>query len=210
MGVITKSIEDQTYDTLDRAIKAQLKEQGKKLKFHDLSIIKNIVENNLRRDIIYFVREPIHPEEIIPFFEKSSHFYEELEKFAEEKDESFWEDINYKLAGVSKRFKREASKIYPRQERMAFKQVFRLMKKKVDDTDRKILAEASYLKEFYEKQVDADTHVFICSFDQHFIPVRKRIVSSIITDKIKERFGIKCDRPDELIKMVKNKNKKLK
>lgn len=109
------------------------------------------------------VREPIPPKEIASYILGTSFFFERLEKIALERDEVFQDEVKQESDNVPPRFKGLAVSIYATQKAAMLKQLFKIIKKRPDYTDKVILAEAVYLKEYYSAEGNP-TEIKICEY----------------------------------------------
>ncbi len=205
IGIITATVENESFSVLEKSIKDELSEKitSRIRMFQTLSIVFNICESRMRGIIANLVREPVDPAEKMKLFREISDMYQNLREYAFEKV-SPNQVADLRAKAVPKRFRKLAYGIYREQAVVGEDQLMRLVYNPPDDIDKEILADATYLLSIYKRTEDKDTHMFLASTDHHFSPVRKRsgMKSRIITDNIKNRFGISCEWPDEVASIL--------
>ena len=198
---MTATIEDQAQSVLQSAIEHEL---SKKVKDRDtlfevLSITVNSCTNRMKTILGYLQREPISPAEGKKEYIRISEMYDELENAAHNLPKPAVPMTEIAPRG----FKRTAFGIYRTQDEILNAQQTHLIAYPVDDVDKKILAEALYLKKVYKQTEKENTILCLCSTDHHFSPMRRKswrgLESRGITDEIKSRFDIICDWPKNIM-----------
>jgi hypothetical protein len=208
VGVTTITVEHEATSVLLKAIGDTIKEELEKRPterdslFGVFSVICDVCSDNLDNNFGILVREPIPNEEKRHLMIEVSKMYDELGRKV-----SMLTSDDYAKTMLSaygpKRMRKTLYGIYKEQYEIAMKQITRLRDKPVDPTDIEILAEAVYLKRSYGKHV----RLLMASTDYHFAPVKLpgNKESRVISDEIKERFGVVCEYPDRIVKEIKKK-----
>jgi hypothetical protein len=207
VGVTTLTVEREATSVLAKAVRDQLTEKAKKdpskkaLLFEYFAIFCDRAFDNIDKNISVLLREPVPVGEKNRKLEQVTEMYEELmERGKVASPETYARQMIRSYA--PKKLKKTAYKIYLNEAKKTLKQIIRLRKKPVEPSDMEILAEAAYLKEYYEKRQEVSTF-FLASTDYHFSPCKfNGRESRIISDEIKNRFGIICDWPDVIARWI--------
>lgn len=212
IGIVTRTIEKQAPLTLENAIKSEL--QRKKIKdrevdFELFSAIHNSCDERLSDILASLLTEPVDEEAVY-----QNYFYVDkmYERMAEEAVHRLVESRAAKWTrAAARRFRKVAGPIYKERVKKEDFQLFNLIRKPVENSDKRILAEAIYLSMLYNRTETEDADFYICSTDYHFSPKRWRgeIESRQVTDKIKEKFNITCDWPQQIKEVLESKLKGL-
>ena len=205
IGIITRTIEDEAFSSLSKAIQQELEkaiqqelENGntdRSTLFQEISIIENSCETRLKNILSWLVCEPIDPEESEKLRGKVDEMYTELTKMARDHPKT----ASQKTDLVPKGFRALAFDIYVYQDQLLIGQMNNLLTKPIEETDIKILAEAAYLNRLYKATMPAPVKFMLASTDRHFSPYRKEgLESNKVTLEIEKRFGIVCDWPHQV------------
>ncbi len=211
IGVITHTVEDESYNVLENAVLKTLEEfypnMERKEMFKIFSIILDECYDRLRKTILIMLREPIDEEEKKKYYSKIKKMYEDFRSESENLMERILERVDKEVKPAGKKLENTARRVKIDQYRKYYEQIARLKRKFPSEKDMEILAEAAYLSRFYRDTLGGEVEFYLASFDTHFSPiVRGNIVASdVITRKIYEEFKVICNRPDEIFKAIKNK-----
>ena len=197
IGITTYAVEDETYATLSRAIERKLNQKilDRAKAFELLSIAVNSCESRLREILSLVAREPINPVETAQMYMRVAMMYNKLEQQALQLPKPA-----YLMAGSAPPFlnKAELFEIYKTQDEILNAQLTNLTYSPVEDSDKMILAQASYLCKLY-KETEGKTCFFLASTDHHFVPVRRKgLESRQVTDAIQKQTGIIAEKPHEI------------
>lgn len=206
IGIITTTIEEQCPGALHEAIDDVLREmkyEDRKKYFPLYSPILNFCEYRLKKNILpYLVREPVDKDAVKSNYQFVDKMYEELAGEAVrrriERRSERWTET------AARRFRRLAKPIYRERAKKEDFQLFKLIKNPVERSDKIILSEAVYLSQFYYRTEEKSVSFYLVSTDHHFSPKRWRggIESRQVTDRIKQKFGIVCDWPQQIKKLA--------
>lgn len=199
IGVVTARIETEAHNVLERAVLDELKKAGGD--YTSLSAVLNICSDRLRRHLQDMTREPVEQDRVDQWFMKTSAFFALQKQRMELMDLKTIRSVAREKArfSVSKRFREIGEQIRMGEEVGSYYQLTRLRYRPVKTNDMWILAEAAYLKQYYEKE--AYVKFYLASNDQHLSPVlddEGQAISTKITDEIEKEFGIRCDWPDRV------------
>lgn len=197
VGVITSTIENEAYKVLYSAVEFELTKTitDRKKFFEALSYCFNACQARMVELSTVLLREPISEIERDRHFNKVCDMYANIETKARE---AYPPDYitKIKTKGLPHKIRGVASDIFYEQEWAKSAQLIRLFEKPVEDSDKKILAEAMYLQTIYRETERVNVELLLASTDQHFSPMRgSGIESRPITDEIKSICGISCDWP---------------
>ena len=201
IGVVTTTIEDEANSILEQAVMQELRKKitDREVDFELFSVILNSSEARLKLILSYLLREPIDPFEV----EKNIVKVEEMYSNLLEKARTLPKPASLLTEAVPKGFKKLAFDIYKTQDEILNSQLTNLLRKPPETTDKKILAEAIYLCKLYRETEGKELQFYIASTDYHFSPVRKKgLESRQVTDAIYELFGIICDWPLQIAKIL--------
>jgi len=189
LGWTSDTVIHQAENTLEKVVGDVISEtEGSDLKNKDsvnyyniLSRIKDVAEDNLRRNIRSLTKMPIDEtqvnsikiDEVNPFFSKLGSEIKVAGQFF--------------VSGV--RLSSRAKKQIARGNRPSYKG-------KPDQIDLDLFSEAIYLKRVFLKK----GHLLVASLDKHFAPYKK---DPRIRDKIEKEFDIYCDLPREVYNKIK-------
>lgn len=207
IGIITTAIERQCPGALHSAINdvlMEMEDKDRKKYFPLYSPILNFCEDRLKKDILpYLVREPVDKDAVRSNYQFVDKMYQEL---AGEAIRRGWIERRDKqlTEAAARRFKRLAGSIYKSRIMKEDFQLFNLIRKPVEPSDKVILSEAVYLSQFYYRTEEETVAFYLVSTDHHFSPKRWRggIESRDVTDQIKKKFGIICDWPHQIRKLA--------
>lgn len=199
IGIVTPTVEDEAHLVLEKAVKEELTSKNID-QFKFLSIVLNSCESRLKEILDFLLRELIEPSERDRWFIRINDMYEELTRYGRELDVG--ERASVRTEAVSKGYKKEAYKIYARQEFQLNRQAIRLVKNPPDYNDKLILSEATYLLNLYKQAEGRDITLFLCSTDFHFSPTKDEPPSRVVTKTIQDRFGVICDWPDQVAREI--------
>ena len=199
IGIVTSTVENETRLVLEEAARQEIVSRSLD-QFKFLSVVVNACEDRLDTILNYLLREPIDMAERNKYYARVCELYDSWIQYGHELDVS--ETAYAKAGAVSKGYKKEAFRIYKRQDYEHNRQAIRLSKSPVDDIDKLILSEATYLYNLYKETEGKDIRVFLASTDTHFSPTRGTLVSRVVTDDISAQLGIVCDWPNDVAKAV--------
>jgi hypothetical protein len=199
IGIVTSTVENETRLVLEEAAREEIISRSLD-EFKLLSVVVNACEDRLDTILGYLLREPIDMLERSKYYARVRELYDSWITYGHELDVS--ETASAKAEAVSKGYKKEAFKIYKRQDYERNRQAIRLSKSPIDETDKLILSEAAYLYNLYKQTEGKETKVFLASTDTHFSPTRGTLVSRVVTDDISTQLGVICDWPNDVAKAV--------
>jgi len=207
IGIVTKTIENQAPGALEKAVTIELQKKkiDRAVDFEIFSAIQNACEKRLSDILACLLREPVNEEAVHQNYVVVDKMYEELAAQAVKmyiaKPAKKW------VEAAARRFRRIARPIYMTQQRKLDWQLFNLIHKPVESSDKRILAEAVYLSMLFNRTETEDVAFYIASTDRHFSPARWAggIKSTQVTDRIKEKFGIVCDWPHQIEETLRGK-----
>lgn len=207
IGIVTARIEGQCPGALHSAIEEVLmgmKTQDRRKYFPHFSTILDFCENRLKKDILpYLVREPVDEDAVKSNYQFVDKIYEEL---AGEAIRRGYMERRYErwTEAAARRFKRLARDIYKEREIKEDFQLFHLIKKPVETSDKFILSEAVYLFQLHYRMEEEMVAFYLASTDHHFSPKRwiGGIESREVTNRIEQKFGIVCDWPQQIKKLA--------
>lgn len=199
IGITTLYVVDEAYHVLGRVIERMLSEriEDKAKLYEALSITINSCENKLREVLSSLSQLPTNPEETAKLRFLVTEMYAENEKKA-----AFLPKPAIPMVKIAPRFlsKKELFKIYKKQDEILHFQLTNLLFNPVEDSDKRILAQAAYFAKLHKETEGKNIKYFLASTDYHFVPYRRgMLVSRQVTDNIEEDFfGIVCDRPHQI------------
>lgn len=205
IGVITVTVENEAFSVLGQVVRGELEKKvaDRRRLFEALSFCLNACEDRMARLSAMLLREPVLETECQKHFVTVSRMYADMEDLARETlpPEQVAEALTM---AAPRKFRRVVSQIYRDQEWAAREQLARLITKPVEESDKKILAEAMYLQSVYRETERGGMELLLASTDHHFSPVRwLGLESRPVTDEIKARCGITCDWPGRIAEYIK-------
>lgn len=194
IGIITKTIEDETHSVLNKVLIKTLRQFKPHMDMNAIlrlgSYILGKCEDRLESYIEILTREPILPEIRGEWLRKVENLYNALDTLA---------DLTN--ARIAYTFKKSVYEAMLKKEHLTHKQLFRLKKKGADPTDQAILAEAAYIFDFYSQT--GDVKVYLASYNHAFSPIIGRNNGSRqVTDTIYQKFNIICHWPLNVARMI--------
>ena len=211
IGTYTTRVEDEAFQVLQKAVTDVIGRELKKpsinreVVYRNMSIYVNQCEERLREIRDYLVREPIHPVQESKIFLQVTNMYEELKKEAQSLNP---QNLAYEQAGVAPiGYKTIAYEIYKDQRNVEGAQLINLLYNPPGDNDKLHLSGAIYLNNLYKQMESKDITFYFASTDHHFSPMRfpGAKESRKVTDEIERRFGIICDRPQQILNIISKK-----
>ena len=211
IGIVTRTIEKQASFALEDAIKSELRKKitDREIDFEIFSAIYDSCDKRLSDVLATLLTEPVDEEAVY-----QNYFYVDkmYERMAEEAVHRFVQSRaeEWTRAAATK-FRKVARPIYKEQVKKEDFQLFNLIRNPVENSDKRILAEAIYLSMFYDRTEAEDVDFYICSTDYHFSPKSWRggIESRQVTELIKKKFNITCDWPQQIKEVLESKLKGL-
>lgn len=212
IGITTNFIETEAYKTLSRAVEKELVESEFKKHMQDIekehdvfSALLNRCSDNMGKIFTYLIKEPVDENAVNKIYRHVDSFYDDLKNEAKEVVEQLKIKGYMRSRTTARRYKKDMLEIYSQQDRWPYAQLLNLiMYKDVEPNDKWILSQVIYLHRIYQPLLGPDLKSYIASTDYHFSPIRKDgRPSSYISDRIKSRFDIICNWPDEIYKIIK-------
>lgn len=202
IGITTSMVEEEAYHVLSSSIERKLSQKiSDRVKvFEILSIAVNACESRLRDVLSFVTREPVNPKDSAKLYTQVVIAYEELLKHALNLPKPA-----YMQAKTVPKFlnKAEMFEMYQTQDECLNAQLTNLIYNPIEDTDKMILAQATYLCKLF-KETETKITMFLSSTDHHFVPVRRYgYTSRQVTDKIEEKFDILADKPQKIFLALK-------
>lgn len=199
IGLVTARIETEAHNVLESAVLKELQRAG--VDFTSLSPVLDICGDNLRRYLQYVTREPVEQDAVDKWFVKTCAFFGLQRQRMELVDRDTLRSAGKERAkfSVSKRFRVIGEQIRTEEVIDDYYQLTRLKYRPVKINDMWLLAEAVYLREYYQREDLVE--FYLASNDQHFSPVlddEGHPISTKITDEIRKEFGIECDLPERV------------
>lgn len=194
IGIITKTIEDETHSVLNKVLIKTLQQFKPHMDMNAIlrlgSHILGKCEDRLESHLEILTREPILPEIRGEWLRKVENLYNALDTLADL--------INVRIAYT---YEKSVYEAMLKKEHLAHKQLFRLKKKGADPTDQAILAEAACIVDFYSQT--GDVKVYLASCDHAFSPIIGRNNGSRqVTDTIHQKLNIICHWPLNVARMI--------
>jgi hypothetical protein len=180
IGLITDTITEQSWRTLEKAIGDTVEESDKSsVEFFDIvSRLKDAMEDNLRKNIALLAK---HPVDVI-----------EVDNICTKEINSFFQKVDAEIRIKSTdHVPVQGIRLHQGTLRTIDKFCLPYYKGKPDKIDKRIFAEAVYLKRTFFKE----QKMYLASLDTHFSPAKK---DSVIRDKINQEFNIFCDWPSAI------------
>lgn len=218
IGIITDFVMEQTEEGLSDIIFRKLKQIETGGKFDKMKLFTSYSDilrecmREMRINVKNLLRVPIKEDVVRGNITKVSDFYHDLTGRIIRKDPS--KDVDKKTEQACSGghivssspdywhgiFREEKNPDFIAFEKLSHK--FLVRGKGPDDVDRRILSECIYLKERYAKK--GSVIIFLTANDQHFVKLRnvKSELSTFVPDEIKKNFGIECEWPDDLLKIM--------
>ena len=208
IGIVTRTIEKQAPLTLEGAIKSELQRKkitDREVDFEIFSAIYNSCDKRLSDILATLLTEPVDEEAVYQNYFYVDKMYERMAEAAVQRFVEFRAKKWTQAAAI--RFRKIAWPIYKELVKKEDFQLFHLIHKPVENSDKRILAEAIYLSMLYYRTETEDVDFYICSTDHHFSPKRWRggIESRQLTNHIKEKFNITCDWPQQIKEVLESK-----
>lgn len=201
LGVVTFTVEMQALTVLAKAVTDALEEEAEKAPdqrtqlFMSYSALFDQCHKHLYENLEILVREPIPPDERNRYYFPVSDMYAKFEYVAQDLD------IEKRIrANVTPRYYRTVHDEVYDQYRKRYHQLLKLKEQPVEESDKRILAEAVYLFNHY-KQSNSAVKMYLASTDYHFSPFDSE---GEITEEIQKKFGIVCDWPDKIAQYLKS------
>lgn len=216
IGITSKTVEGETYNKIIRAVKSELDKQLDYQKqniaslFEEFSKISNICLNRTRQILSFIIIENPDKSEIKKNLEKVDDMVSYLHRLSARYATSTNRMIQAKRRKetTSKSFwkaelHREVYKAFREEVERESIQILKFMEKEPNgnNNDKQILAEAVTIK----NQLDNTNQFYIASNDTKFFsPLRLKggRKSNLVTSEINNRFGITCDTPLEIRKII--------
>jgi len=205
IGITTPTIEDEAYYNLEEAVREEVdKITDRKVDFVLFSTILNSCENRLKEVLSYLLREPVDQHQVNQNYLKVANMYEALTRKARSlPTPKKYATIRKKSVSPGLRTAAFDAFLITHKNRNA--QLFHLLSKPVEESDKIILAEAIYLFNLYKQTYGKGVTFLISSMDHHFSPIRKSgFESRPVTDTILDNFGIMCDWPYQVEQTLKS------
>lgn len=207
IGITTNFIETEAYRTLSRAVETELKKHVKDIeKEYDVfSALLNRCSDNMGKIFTYLIKEPIDENEVNRIYRHVDSFYGDLRNRAKSIAKKLEMQKDMRVRATPREYKKLMREVYSQQDRWPYAQLLNLiLYKDVEPNDKWILSQVIYLHRIYRQLFGSDLKSYIASTDYHFSPIRKDgRPSSYISDRIKSRFDIICNWPDEIYKIIK-------
>ena len=208
IGVYTAFIEDEAYKVLSSAVETELKKniEDPKKDFEIFSAVLNMCNDNLRYILLYLIREPININTVDRINNDVDSVYEDLLEEAKEAQEKLQEQKVMRTMTLPMRapFKRLARQIYAQQDQWINAQLFNLLYKMIEPSDKRILSEVIYLHRMYKNTFGQSIKTYLASTDYHFSPIIKDgKTSSIVSDRINREFEVECNWPNIICDKIK-------
>jgi hypothetical protein len=203
IGIITKTIEDETHSVLNKVLIKTIKQFKPHMSNSNVlrlgSYILGKCEDRLESHLEILTREPILPKIRAEWLRKVEKLYNALDTLADLIDV---QEIAYtKAGGSTPRYQKSAYDAILKQEQLIHKQLFRLKEKGAGPTDQAILAEAAYFFDFYSQT--GDVKVYLASCDHAFSPIMGRNYESRqVTDTIHQKLNVTCHWPLNVARMI--------
>ena len=205
IGITTRTIEEEAFFNLEEAVREETaKITNRRVDFVLFSIILNSCENRLKEILSYLLREPVDPHQVNQNYHKVVKMYNDLTQEARALPTPK-KYATIKKKAVSPGLRTAAFDAYLITHKNRHAQLFHLLSRPVEESDKIILAEAIYLFNLYKQTFGQKIIFFIASMDHHFSPISKSgFESKPVTDAIQENFGIICDWPYEVEQALKS------
>lgn len=204
LGIITQTIEREAYNALSSAIVSTIERNvpDKSKHYEYKSIALNKCEENMRRLTNMLLREPCDEDGLLKINDEVHSMYKALEARAKTIGQIQGE-AHRNLGGAQSGGMVNAiyaSRIAVLNQENA--QLLRLKKVHASPKDVKLLAEAIHIKRRYDKSSRPKYHFLMASTDSNnFVPAPSEFgPSRAVTDEIFNKYGIDCDRPEEIQK----------
>lgn len=208
VGIVTSTVENEARLVIEKAVRDEIaSKQPDQLKARvlSLSVVVNSCEERLDGILSYLLREPIDADERDKCYAKVCELYDRWTDYGRELNIA--QSASARTEAVSKGYKREAYRIYKRQDYQRNRQAMRLCTYPPDHVDKLVLSEAIYLYNLYKQTEGRDVRMLVASTDTHFSPIRGDLPSRVVTDDIAGSFGITCDWPNEVAKTIRESTK---
>jgi len=216
IGIVTNFVIEQSETKMAEIVLKKLDDIAKTGDYKKEKLLESFADilsecnREMRENVKYLRVEPISNEKVSDIFSEVADFYDELRRKIRDLDPSSeimtkaWQaKSSAKNVGDEKFFEKiYADGVQPELE--AFDKLKRkFIDKGPDWVDIEILAEAAYLAKIYLK---TKTKLWLVSNDQHFVKVNvESKISEIVPKRIAEEFNVYCERPEELLKIIKHK-----
>jgi len=201
LGITTSTVEREAYRTLSKAIINALEKRVRDRSdiFRRKSIMWNICEDKMRRMSDLLLREPMDEQEVVRLTNEAHSMYNDLSRRVRTDYDIKGEA--YRRAGGSTGMKQMMFQTHYEELCRQNYQLARLVRTPASPTDKRILAEAAHLADYYRRKEGRDFVMFIASCDSNnFSPANSPFGRSTpVTDEIYARFGVKCAWPREIV-----------
>lgn len=204
IGITTFTVEEEAHNVLDKAVERKLNQRinDRAKVFELLSISVNACDFRLRKVLSYVLREPINPVEAGRAYMSVALMYNNLEEDALKLPKPAAIMTNAAPFFLNKA---EIFEIYRTQDEIINAQLTNLIYNPIEDSDKMILAQAVCLCTLYH-ETEKDVTFYFASTDHHFVPVRRRgLTSRQVTEKIETNYGIIAEKPHEIFLVLDKK-----
>ena len=205
LGIITETVERESNKSLSTVITHALERKisNRKEIFDRKSAQWDRCESKMRQLRNLLLREPIDESEVLRHSLTVQAMYSELALQVRNDKEMKEEASRRKQGGGSSGMRQVMFQSHYEELRKRNYQLERLVRTPASPTDKKILAEAAHLTEYYTRREGRGFIMYLASCDtNNFSPAQSEFgLSEPVTNEIYSRFGIRCDWPKEICRL---------
>ncbi|MFH0748841.1 MAG: hypothetical protein V1915_02830 [Candidatus Bathyarchaeota archaeon] len=203
IGIITFTVETQALSVIASAVAKELEEKVEEIfdpelrakLFEGHTIFFDQCLGHLQENLSVLQREPVSQLETDKYYPEVFLMYNDLQNIANKLD------INHLIdANVTQRYRQTIRHEVFEQYKRRYKQLLKLKNEPVEESDKRILCEVLSLLNNY-RQTNPNIKMYLASTDYHFSPNNSE---GEITKRIKQKFQIICNWPDEIAKYLKS------
>lgn len=203
IGIITFTIETQAIAVIANAVASELEEKAETINdpelraklFESHTVFFDQCLGHLHENLSVLQREPVSQIEKERYYPEVSIMYNDLQNIARTLD------MNHLInANVTRRYRAIIRREVYEQYKKRYKQLLKLKREPVEESDKRILCEAISLLKIYQR-TNPNIRMYLASTDYHFSPSNSE---GQITQQIEKKFQITCDWPDKVAKYLKS------